>query len=134
MAEKLLSIQSLKNNLSAQRDGAWENSRILKGVRFKVRSTSYPDFVTERAEMARDLARRYKGDPIHPDKLVQVTGDLVAKHILLDWDGLAEKYDPELAVDLLTNAAYPTFQDAVLACAEAVGQANIEYVEAAAKN
>lgn len=131
---QMLKLESVKNNLKAEREGDWVDYPEWDGVSFKVRSIEAPEFTMGRDALLRRLSRKHKGDPIPPDDLTREVGTLYAKHILLDWKGLDQPHSADLALDILTDPSYRQVVKAVDDCAGRVGRGDADFIQAAAKN
>lgn len=128
-------LSSMKADLDKERDGDWIPApSIGPGVKFNVRSTNYAPFRIARDAANQKLQRKYKDDPIPAEVSAKVYGELAVEHLLLGWVGLDEEYTPELASEVLTDEAYRRLRSEVYFAATQVGQGEIEFVEAAAKN
>lgn len=127
-------LKSLKVDLERETKGDWVPALNIPGARFKVSSLHSPAFQTANELMTMRLARKYKGEPVPPEVRTAESGKLYAQHILHDWDGLDEKYSPELALACLTDPAYRPLIAEVIACASRLGEPDVEYVEAEEKN
>lgn len=128
MPVKLSSLAVTPNN-----DGDWEDSVLIPGAKFLVRQITYPPFAIGRDQMMARLRRQHR-DSIPPHVQSQETGRIVAKHLLLGWQGFDAEYSPEVAADLLSNPEYHELVAAVVAAAIAASSAKVEYVDGTAKN
>lgn len=131
--KKLVKLSSLKADREKEREGDWQASDI-PGVSFFVRSTNYAPYRIERDARFAKLARKFGADAIPDDDRATVLGELAVKHLLLDWKGLDEPFSTQLATEVLTDEAYRDFRGSVYLAAVKVGQAEVEFVEAGAKN
>lgn len=91
-------------------DGArWVAIPTMPGVSLKVRGNSYPDYLDEVSRLTRKAAPESFEDgalKFTAQRLIQ--GAAMAKHLLLDWDGIttgkkAQPYDAAIATALLTT-------------------------------
>lgn len=143
-----IKIASLSANLAAERAGEWieprtwpgldpeEPARLVPvpGLAFKVRSTLYPPFVTARQKLLEKWKRDWPKDDVPSDVQAAQEGAIYAEHLLLDWRGLDEAFDPDRAASLLRDEANRILRAMVLWCAGRVGRRLAEFVEAEAKN
>lgn len=127
-------LKSLKTDIKAEREGDWVTCPQIPGTRFKVKHLESPSFKEARELLMRKLAARNRGKPIPSDDMTREMGQLVAKEILLGWDGMDEEYSAELAEDVMTDPAYRKIHDAVNYCANLVGEGQIEFIESGVKN
>ena len=129
-----VSLRSLTVNLSAERDGDWQDAALIPGVSFKVRSTNYAPYVAARSKALQEIQKKYPTGDVPPDETAAVFGGLLADHLLLDWRGFDADYSPDEARAVLTDETFRPLREAVATCAAMVGQRDIEFVEDAAKN
>jgi hypothetical protein len=130
----MLELKSLKNDLKAEREGAWVPCPEWEGVSFKVRSIEAPEFTLARDALLRRLSKKHKGDPIPPDDLTKEIGTLYARHILLEWTGMDEVYSDDRALEVLTDPAYRQVAKAIEDCSIKVGKSDAQFIEASVKN
>ena len=127
-------LGSLRADVRKVNEGDWVVVPELPGVRLRVRGLSYGPYQMELSQVAQRLMRRYGKEPIPPEVNDREMGRLYNKHILLEWDGFDEPYAPERALDALTDPAFGELRMHVGYAARKVGEAEIDFVEDAAKN
>ncbi len=127
-------LSSLRSDSERERNGDWVDSLSIPGAAFMVRSINYPPYTIARDLMKQRLARKSGGKPIPQDTLYTELGRLYAEHLLLDWRGFDEEYSKDRAVELLTDPEFRELVMAVELAAGSVGQAELEFIEGAAKN
>ncbi|MGE0290273.1 MAG: hypothetical protein AB7P16_28660 [Bradyrhizobium sp.] len=127
-------LSSLKTDLRAETEGAWEDAVGLPGVRLRVRSLSYPPYMTARDLLSQQFVRDYGTQPVPSNVMTPAIGTLFAEHILLEWTGLDVPYDPEVARETLANPEYRVMVAAIEAAASRVGRGQIKFVETAKGN
>jgi hypothetical protein len=130
-------LSSLKSNLHNHPDeGEWVPAPGLPGVRFKVRPIDGPgaeSYRIKRDQLLKTFERNYAGNP-PPAEDAAEWGRLIHDEILRGWDGIDEAYSPEAALAALSDEEHRELRSQVLICASRLTSANIEFVEAAAKN
>lgn len=135
-----LKLSSLKNPRKRIEAGDWVPYPHWTGrsgnavVRFQVSGLSSDAYQSAAAQLGKDLALKYKDEPVPPDESHRRWGELLAEHILHSWDGLDEDYSPERASELLTDRDFEALNGAVIWCARKIETVNVEFVEATAKN
>jgi hypothetical protein len=111
-------------------------------LRMKVRASTYKPYRVAAAALARRSNKQLRSDEGVVDFSV-ATGKPMAEHLLIDWDGVKNggkpvKYDPKLALELLTSDdAFDIggeFRAAVLYAAERVTEKLAQATEEAAGN
>lgn len=122
-------LSSLSLDLERERAGEWREIPDWPGVRVKVRSSHNPEYVSAHGQMVTRLVRKYGRKQIPPEVLSEEMGRLCAQYILVDWDGLDEKYSLAVAIETLTNPAFRRVLDAIMAEAAQVGERDVEYVD-----
>lgn len=133
--KKLVKLSSLKSDLKKEQEGDWVPAPdIGPGVAFLVRSTNYDPFRIARDTAMAALAKKYQDTPIPGDVLEETRGELFAEHLLLDWRGLDEDFDPDLARETLRDVSHRLIRGAVFIASTKVGVGEIEFVEKTAKN
>jgi hypothetical protein len=135
-----LKLSSLKNERKRIEAGDfetypfWQTPDGKKPIRFNVSGLSSQAYKRAAEDLAKELALKYKGDPI-PEEIMHVkNGELFAEHILHEWDGLDEAYSPELALKLLTDRDYEALNEAVVWCARKRDSVTVEFVADTEKN
>lgn len=131
---QIVKLKSLKSDLKAEREGDWVTCPMIPGTRFKVKHQESPAFKEARELLMRKLAARNRGKPIPSDEMTRELGILVAKELLLGWEGLDEPYTAELGEEIMTDPAYRKIHDAVNYCANLVGEGQIEFIGDGIKN
>jgi hypothetical protein len=143
--KKLVKLNSLKTNLTAEREGDWIKAPELgEGVRFRVRSTNYPAYTVARDQASQRLAMKFPNsqlDVLHDDYapvpasvIAEANGEIVAEHLLLGWEGFDIPYTPGDALEVLCDEAHRAVRMSVTLAATKVGRQEVEFVEGAAKN
>ena len=136
----LLKLSSVKSERKRIEEGDWIAYPQWNGptgsakVRFQVKGISSTAYRRAYEDLGKKLALKYKGEPIPDDIAHEMSGELLAEHLLLCWDGLDEPYSPERALELLTDRDYAAFQGAVEWCARRLENLNLEFVEETIKN
>ncbi|MCU0731648.1 MAG: hypothetical protein MUE84_08675 [Hyphomonas sp.] len=128
-------LSSLKADLSRENDGDWiAANEIGEGVQFKVRGLSYEPYTQAQDRLRARFLRKYPDGDIPVAESEPAAGELLAKHILLDWKGFDVPYSEDTAMDALTDVSQRLLRNAVILCASRVMRANIEFVETEGKN
>lgn len=122
-------LASLKSDLAAESDGAWQLVPELPGVRLNVRSLSFGPYKAARSAMFARWQRDYGDDPVPDDVAAQGIGKLFGEHILLGWDGFDQPYDRDVALVELMDAAARKLRRIVESAADKVGVRQVEFVE-----
>jgi len=131
----MLKLQSLRADTAKENDGDWRDLPDLPGVYIKVRSIHYGPFTIARNLATQKLSRKYgRGKIIPPEVDAEVSGELIADHLLLDWRGLDEPYSPETARRVLTDYGFREFAAMILTASTEIGRAETEFVEDARGN
>jgi hypothetical protein len=129
-----IKLSGLKVDLSNEEQGEWKPSADLPGVEFLVSSLQTPAYQIARDLLIQKWTRKFHRQPVPADVRHDELGKLIAKHILHGWRGFDEDYSPETAEAMLRDRSYRALLSAVENCAAEVGDADIEYIEDAAKN
>lgn len=140
-----MDISALKRTperAAAIETGEWISDIPQMGdVRLKVRGIGSKLYQTTVARLSRAVTRdgRNRDNSLKNDVAAKITGEALAEHILLDWDGFTEEGEPlayskELALQWLTDPDFETFQGAVFWAASVVQNGREETTEALAKN
>jgi hypothetical protein len=127
-------LSSLRREAARDRDGDWQDAASIPGVRLKVRSIHFPPYTIARDLLMQKLRRQSGGKPIPQDTLVGELGSLYAEHLLLGWDGFDEAWTPDLAMEMLSDPLCSDLINAVEIAATIVGQAQLQFTDAAIKN
>lgn len=123
-----MDIKTLSTNIAAVEGGQWVDGLPEMGdLRLKVRGM---DSVAYREAVAMALRRapqkdRGKDGIVKMEMSERIAGEMLAEHILLDWQnmtvgGTPQPYDKSLAVKFLTDNAYAAFRYMVAGCASVV--------------
>lgn len=138
---KSLSLKSLAADLKAENEGEMitvtsaDFPKLQEPIKLKVRSTNYTPFNTAVQSKRQSIIKQFGDAADAPaDELAIAMGEAMAEHILLGWDGIDEEFTPALAREILTDPAQRDFRGLVLLAAGRVGQREVKYIEAAAKN
>lgn len=134
MTKKLIRLSSLSVDIDAERNGAWIECPLVPGAEFNVRSFNCSEYQVAKSSALRDFAKRYGDAQVPGDESAKAEGTLYADHILLGWRGFDVAYSRDVASAALTDPASRPLREAVAWCAARVGQNELEFVEAAAKN
>ena len=129
-----IKLKSLRNNVEAERQGDWVPAPSLPGVRFKVKSMESPEYKDAMNLRSRDLQAQFRGSIIPSEVMELETGKVIAKIILIGWDGMDETYTPDLAEEIMTDPGYRQIHDAISYCATIVGRAKMEFIQDGIKN
>jgi hypothetical protein len=130
----MLKLDSIKVDLSAERDGEYINIPEWEGVSLGVRSLESPAYKIAIDHLSQKLARKYKNKSVPPDIREAEIGTLLAKHILFDWKGIEPAYDAETALDFLSDPAGRELAKMVVWAATQVAAVEAEFTEDAVKN
>lgn len=130
---KPVKLSSLKADLTREKKGDWVAFPDWPGVEFNVSSIHLPEFTTARSLMYQRLGVIHKNN-IPMEVLTAESGKLLDKHILHDWRGLDVKYSPQMATEVMTDAAYREVIAAVQWCATEIGKIEVAFTEDDAKN
>lgn len=130
-----ISINSIKVDVEAERNGEFKEIPEWPGVKLGVRSLELPAYKIALDQLVQKYQRRYKGNKsVPPDVRDSDIGGLVAKHILFGWEGFKEQYTPEYATELLTAPEGRNLLKQAIWAAGQVGERDVEFVEETAKN
>lgn len=102
--------------------------------RFRVSGISSTAYRRATEEASKRFAMKYKGETIPDDVLHRRNAELIAEHLLHDWEGLDEPYSADLAEQLLSDRDYEPLANAVVWCARKLEEVNVEFTEEAEKN
>lgn len=130
---RLVKLSSLLVDVPAQSAGQWQ-AAPWPGVRFRVRSTEYEPYKQEREQEIERLAAIHGQGKIPDAVWLPVLGRLLARHILLEWDGLDAPYDADVARDTLGSIEGGLLRGAVIAAGQRVGFRDLEFVVQLEKN
>lgn len=142
-----IKLGSLAADLSKERDGEWIEPKewpgldpekpfeqtALPGVKFLVRSTHYPAYVTARQAVLESLKKDYPDDKVPADVAAREEGQLAIQHLLLDWQGFDVKFSADVASTLMSAEEHRVLRQIVFWCAGRVGKRKLEFVEASEK-
>jgi hypothetical protein len=113
----------------------------LEGVRLKVRGSGNADYRRLQAKKLRKVAAARLGPDKEQEAALQVTNELLAETILLDWDGILQEdgvtplaYTKELSAQLLADPEMRIFREAVIYAGNLVASRKKETTETAEKN
>jgi hypothetical protein len=136
-----IKLSSIKADIVKEMEGEWIDIPDIPGIAFLLRSSHYPPFVTAKAQAIRKLMAANGGTEIIPEKdLSRANASLFVEHLLLDWRGFAEdddtaiEYTAERALQILSDPGFRELNRHIGWAADQVGKAQVEFVEAAAKN
>lgn len=119
-------LSSLMINADREMNGDWVPFPAWEGVRFRVRSTNYAPYKAALKAKQTEAALRYpKGVP--DAVTMAMMGELVAEHLLLEWQGFDVDYSPNAAMTMLSNPEFRTITGAILQCAETLTIPNIRF-------
>jgi hypothetical protein len=140
MEKSLLKLSSIKNDRSRIEAGdwvvypAWSGPTGQATVRFRVSGTSSTAFRRALEDLGKKWGLKYKGDRVPEEISYRETGELLAEHVLHEWDGFDEPYSPERALELLTDRDFDALTKAVEWCSQRLEQLNLEFIGDAEKN
>lgn len=129
-----IKISSIKNNVVAEREGAYIEIPEWPGVSLGVRSTEYAPYKIALDQLVQRLARKYRSKPVDPTERDNEIGGLVAKHILFGWKGFDQEYSEDYASELLRSPEGRDLAKQVLWASGRVAETEIEFVVEAVKN
>lgn len=131
-------LQSIKNDHKKRDGGEVIESTEYVGVSYRVRGTGFKPYqvaVTAAEEKyRRTLPPKERRNPLDFEARSIVFGPAIAEHLLLEWYGFDIEYSPEVAEATLSNPEFVGLMFDILACANRVGEAKIEYTEESVKN
>jgi hypothetical protein len=138
-----MKLSNLKVDVDAIENGTWVSDiPNLPGVRFLVagmESKAYKKAFAKELRTSTTRRERASGN-VDTDRIQELQKRLVAKHCLLDWDGVDDDdgkpvpYDPKLALTLMTEPQYLPFQQGVFYAVGVVDSGDLEFVEETAGN
>lgn len=128
-----IKLDSIKRDLRRETDGEWQTVPEWDGVKLLVRSLNCVDYRNARDILMSKMTRRLNRIPTGPELDAELP-KLYARFLLRGWEGFDQPYSPELAMTMLTNPEFGELADKVVQCAARVGQVDVEFIEAAAKN
>jgi hypothetical protein len=132
-----MDLNEIAVNADAIENGAWvEKIPEMGDLRLKVRGIGNSDYRRLQDRLLAAIPRAKRADPA---ELERVTAECMLKTVLLDWDGLkvngaATPYSDDLARELLTNAKWQRFRNAVAWAAMNVADEEAIALEDDAKN
>lgn len=129
-----ISIDSIKVNVDAERNGEFIDIPEWPGVKLGVRSLELPAYKIALDQLVQKFQRRYKSKSVPPDVRDAEIGALVAKHILYGWEGFEQDYSAEFAADLLSAPEGRNLLKQAIWAAGQVGERDIEFTDEAVKN
>lgn len=137
--KQVVKLGSLKADLRRESEGDWvvippELIGDGEGVRLKVRALTYGPYRMAVDDLVQKWGRKYQGKGAPRDVAYEADGELLAKYILLDWDGLDEPFSKGRALELLTDPAFRVLQTAVSYAARSLALVTAEAGEAERKN
>ena len=132
-------LGSLRADMRKVNEGEWVEIPDLPDgegglVVLLVRGFAYGPYQADNSIMRGKWARRYenRNEPVPPEVATKDLAHLYAKHLLIGWKGFDERYNPELAEDMLASPG--EFFGHVLWAVQQVSRTEVEFVEGAAKN
>ncbi len=133
-----LNLKSLKANLARENDGEWQEYKEPawpEAIKLKVRALTYQPYQADLSDALRKAAAKTDaGGKVEPEEAARITGELLAKHILIDWSNIDEPYSAETAISALCDIEDRKFAAIVTECASRVSRIEATFDEAAAKN
>lgn len=129
-----IDINSIKNNIAAEREGSYIEIPEWPGVFLGVRSTQLPAYKVALDLLVQSYTRKYKGKNAPPEKRDSDVGKLLATHILFGWKGFKQEYSPEFALELMGSPEGRDFTTQVLWASNQVSETEVEFVLDAVKN
>lgn len=138
-----MKLSNLKVDINAIENGTWVGDiPNLPGVRFLVagmESKAYRKAFSKALRTNTTRRERASGN-LEADRIQALQRELVAKHCLLDWDGVEQDdgtvvpYEPKLAHELMTDPQYLPFQQGVFYAVNLVDSGDVEFIEETAGN
>jgi hypothetical protein len=125
----VLKLSSLRADLDREVKGDWVPSLRFPGVEFLVSALTKPSYRIKRDALIQRLSRRYKGQPIPPEKSGPALGRLYCEEILHGWRGLDIEWSPEVALATLTDPAYREMVSEVEYCAGTLSEVDPEFTD-----
>jgi hypothetical protein len=129
-----LDLNSIKRDFKREDEGDWVDYPDWEGVRFKVRSFSFPPYQAAHTRMLRRLSKEAKGKPIPERALLVEQGALIADHLLSGWEGMVQPYAVDTARAYLTDPEFAELIGAVTWCCNKLAETNAKFVEDTEKN
>jgi hypothetical protein len=129
-----IKLDSIKNNVTAEREGDYIEIPEWPGVTLGVRSLEMPAYKIALDILVQKYARKYKGKTAPPDVRDSDIGGLLADHVLFDWNGFDQAYTAEKAKELMTSPEGKEFVKQVLWAAQQIAESEVEFVADAVKN
>lgn len=130
-------------SVTAEEEGAWVNLS-LPDIRAKVRSIYCHQYKRAQAKALESSRKLSRGTNMDPVEIEELTNTIIAKHLILDVDGLMDTTDPKkpvpvkwtdkLGLELMKDRKHRKFQEAIRAAVGMVGDRDYEWKEEAAKN
>jgi hypothetical protein len=130
----MLKLDSIRVNITAERDGEFIAIPDWEGVKLGVRSLNYPPYKIALDQLIQRYARRYKGKPVPPDVRDADVGRLLAEHILFGWEGIEPDYTADVAKEFLGDETGRELASKVLWAAGQVAEVQAEFTGEAVKN
>jgi len=131
-------LSQLMTDPTKNEQGIWVD--YDDGMRLRVCSTSKRAYEEARESLLRPHRRRIRDDRMSPSEIAEVIKPAVARHLLVDWEGLEDEdgneipYTPEKALELFNN---PLLEDLYVTVMEVAGKAGAfrrDSLEESAKN
>jgi hypothetical protein len=135
-------LKSLRVDATRERDGEWVefpehmDQETGEVPALKVRGVGYGPFQLANSIVLGRWQRRYtsREEPVPPEVAHRDNAQLYADHILLDWRGFAEPFDPDFARDWLLDHDSRPLHDMIRQAMQRVGRVQAQYAKDAAKN
>lgn len=129
-----IKLASLQTTPEQDNEGEWVDAPSLPGIRFRVRPLDYPPFRIGNDHLQQRLARKHGRNPVPPKELMPALGALVAKHLLLGWDGFDEPYSSDEVAEMLADFSWRRLVSEIQLASASVMDKSVEFIEDAAKN
>jgi len=130
----VLKLASVKIDPVKEKDGVWEDSVDIPGVKLRVRPFDNSDYQKARMTEGQKLIASGASDDLSDEELARLRGKLIAEHILLDWKGFDREYTKELAREVLCDPDFRKLCDAIESASLKASELAFEQVEEVAKN
>jgi hypothetical protein len=132
-------LGSLRRDIKKQNDGDWIQVAELMDPKtgeipeFHVRGINYSPFQMARSNLIGKLTRRYGTRPAPIEETHRDEGKLMAQHLLLGWKNADPPYDPDVAEEMMCDAACG-LQDIIRRCAIEISEMETQFTSDAAGN
>lgn len=134
-----MKLKGLTVDTQLENDGDWIEIPGKPGIQIKSRSINNPEYRNAKDQGERKLRRKY-GDDVPVQEREKLTGECLAKHCILDWNGVYHEDGTECEcnksnlVDGLTDPENVPLRDACAYAAMEVARRAREELEEDAGN